>query len=117
MSESDSKFQRILSTGKEAAVDLPEALQGWRKKQAFRTWLSAKVPAARLLSPIDFGNSLDKIGPMTRTAYESALFQEVISGYDTKDSTSLNAEVGNYTNYIGKSVKGMKVGIIKESFG
>ncbi|MEK6945999.1 MAG: amidase family protein [Nanoarchaeota archaeon] len=66
---------------------------------------------------IDFGNSLDKIGPMTKTAHESALFQEVISGYDANDSTSLNAEVGNYTDFVGKSAKGMKVGIIKEAFG
>ncbi|MBI1935479.1 Asp-tRNA(Asn)/Glu-tRNA(Gln) amidotransferase subunit GatA [Candidatus Woesearchaeota archaeon] len=66
---------------------------------------------------IDFGNSLDKIGPVGKTCYETALLQEVIEGYDRNDSTSLNAKNGNYNTFLKKSLKGMKIGIIKESFG
>ena len=37
-----------------------------------------------------------------------------IAGYDEKDSTSVNAEVPDYESFVGKSVKGMKIGIPKE---
>jgi len=66
---------------------------------------------------IDFGNSLDKIGPIGKSIEDVALLMDVISGYDEKDSTSLNAKHENYESYLKKSVKGMKIGIIKEAFG
>ena len=65
---------------------------------------------------IDFGNSLDKIGPIGKTCYETALLQEVIAGHDANDSTSLNVKNENYEKYLKKSIKGMKIGIIKEAF-
>jgi len=65
---------------------------------------------------IDYGNSLDKIGPMSKNIQDSALMLEVISGHDEKDSTSLKNEVDNYSSYLKKDVKGMKVGILKEAF-
>jgi len=65
---------------------------------------------------IDFGNSLDKIGPLGKTIEDTALLMSVISGYDKKDSTSLNIKNENYESYLKKSVKGMKIGIIKEAF-
>ena len=65
---------------------------------------------------IDFGNSLDKIGPIGKTCYETALLQEAISGYDENDSTSLNEPVDSYTNSESKNIKNIKVGVIKESF-
>jgi len=66
---------------------------------------------------IDFGNSLDKIGPIGKSCYKTALLQEVISGHDQNDSTSLNVRVDNYTEIIEKPVKGMKIGVVKEAFG
>ncbi len=60
---------------------------------------------------IDFGNSLDKVGPLGKTCHETALLQEAIAGYDENDSTSLNEPVDNYANN-----KNMKIGVIKESF-
>ena len=66
---------------------------------------------------IDFGNSLDKIGPMAKTASDAALFQEIMSGHDPNYSTSLKADVDDYTSFAGKTAKGLKVGMIKESFG
>jgi len=62
---------------------------------------------------IDFGNSLDKVGPMGKTANETALLQEVIEGHDSKDSTSLDKPAGNYTTL--KKSK-LKIGVIKETF-
>ena len=66
---------------------------------------------------IDYGNSLDKIGPMSKEAGSCALMLEVISGYDEKDSTSLKESVDSYTKYLNKDIKGLKIGVIKETFG
>ncbi len=65
---------------------------------------------------IDFGNSLDKIGPIGKSAMDAALLMEAISGHDINDSTSLNVNNENYPDYLNKPVKGMKIGIIKEAF-
>ena len=66
---------------------------------------------------MDYANSLDKIGPMAMNVYDAALMLEVISGFDDKESTSLDAPVDKYTDFVEKDPKGMKVGIIKEAFG
>ncbi|MBS3175505.1 aspartyl/glutamyl-tRNA amidotransferase subunit A [Candidatus Woesearchaeota archaeon] len=66
---------------------------------------------------IDYGNSLDKIGPMSKNVYDSALLLSVISGHDIKDSTSLNQKTEDYTQYLKKDIKNLKIGIIKEAFG
>ncbi|MGC8547441.1 MAG: Asp-tRNA(Asn)/Glu-tRNA(Gln) amidotransferase subunit GatA [Candidatus Micrarchaeia archaeon] len=65
---------------------------------------------------IDYANSLDKIGPIAKTVYDAALLLSVISGHDKKDSTSLNSAKTDYTTYVGKECKNMKVGIPKEYF-
>jgi aspartyl-tRNA(Asn)/glutamyl-tRNA(Gln) amidotransferase subunit A len=66
---------------------------------------------------IDYGNSLDKIGPMSKNIEDAALVQEIISGFDEKESTTLNAPVEDYSKLLGKGTKGMKIGVIKEGFG
>ena len=64
---------------------------------------------------IDYGNSLDKIGPIGKSIHDVALLQNVIEGHDEKDSTSLNHPSENY-DHLEKSIKGKKIGIIKEAF-
>lgn len=66
---------------------------------------------------IDFGNSLDKIGPIGRSADDVALMLSVISGHDPRDSTTVRQKTENYGSFIGKPVRGMKVGVPKEYFG
>jgi aspartyl-tRNA(Asn)/glutamyl-tRNA(Gln) amidotransferase subunit A len=66
---------------------------------------------------IDFGNSLDKIGPIGKAMEDVALLMYVIAGHDENDSTSLNAKSESYESFIKKPIKGMKIGIIKEAFG
>ena len=61
-------------------------------------------------------SSFDSIGPMTRDAYDCATVLEAIAGHDPHDSTTYNSPVPNYTAYINKPVKGMKLGIPKEYF-
>tara|TARA_Y100000310_G_scaffold343706_1_gene452594 strand:+ start:1399 stop:2802 length:1404 start_codon:yes stop_codon:yes gene_type:complete len=64
---------------------------------------------------LDYANSLDKIGPMTRTIEDTALALQVISGYDQKESTSLNTKVENFISCPNKENKNIKIGVIKES--
>jgi aspartyl-tRNA(Asn)/glutamyl-tRNA(Gln) amidotransferase subunit A len=66
---------------------------------------------------IDYGNSLDKIGPIAKNVHDIALALEVISGKDERDSTCADVKVDKYTDFVGKPIKGMKIGIIKEAFG
>lgn len=64
---------------------------------------------------MDYANSLDKIGAIGKTVEDIALMMQLISGHDEKDSTSLNKPVDDYGRYIGRIVKDMKVGVVKES--
>jgi len=65
---------------------------------------------------IAFASSLDQVGPMTKDVKDAAILMNEICGYDPLDSTSVNIEVPDYTQVLGKEVKGMSVGIPKEYF-
>jgi aspartyl-tRNA(Asn)/glutamyl-tRNA(Gln) amidotransferase subunit A len=65
---------------------------------------------------IDYGSSLDKIGPMAKTVGDCAKALEIISGYDGKDSTCIDKPL-DFVKILGKDCKGMKIGLIKEGFG
>ncbi len=66
---------------------------------------------------IDYGNSLDKIGPMSKTVEDSAILLEAVSGFDGKDATSSTKSVDFYSSFVGKSVKGKTIGVVKEFSG
>jgi aspartyl-tRNA(Asn)/glutamyl-tRNA(Gln) amidotransferase subunit A len=63
---------------------------------------------------VAFASSLDQAGPIARTVRDSAILMRSMAGYDPKDTTSVDREVPDYEAAIGKSVKGMKIGIPKE---
>jgi len=65
---------------------------------------------------IAFASSLDQIGPITNTVSDAAEILYSISGRDPLDSTCLNKPVPNYLTDLNKSIKGLKIGIIKECF-
>ncbi len=65
---------------------------------------------------IAFASSLDQIGPITHNVADCATMLEVISGYDEKDSTSVDIEVPRYTESLSKGVKGLTIGIPSEYF-
>ncbi len=65
---------------------------------------------------VAFASSLDQIGPLTRSVEDAALALNIISGYDRRDSTSLDKNHPDYTKNITGGIKGMKIGIPKEYF-
>ncbi|EMC07719.1 Asp-tRNA(Asn)/Glu-tRNA(Gln) amidotransferase subunit GatA [Streptococcus mutans] len=66
---------------------------------------------------IAFGSSLDQIGLFSQTVKENAQLLNVISGNDKKDSTSSQVKVPDFTQFIGKDIKGMKIALPKEYIG
>lgn len=64
---------------------------------------------------LDYGTSLDKIGPITKTLPEAATILNVIAGHDAKDETSSNEPVPDYEKSLG-NIKGLRIARIKEAF-
>ena len=58
--------------------------------------------------------SLDQAGPIARTVEDAAILLKSMAGHDAKDSTSLDVEVPDFPSFVGKSVKGLKIGVPKE---
>jgi len=63
---------------------------------------------------VAFASSLDQAGPMARTVEDTALLLTSMCGHDPKDSTSLDVETPDFAAFVGKSVKGLRVGVPKE---
>ncbi len=63
---------------------------------------------------VAFASSLDQAGPMTNDVQDCALLLQAMSGYDPKDSTSVNTKVENYISKLTDKIKGLKIGIPKE---
>jgi aspartyl-tRNA(Asn)/glutamyl-tRNA(Gln) amidotransferase subunit A len=63
---------------------------------------------------VAFASSLDQAGPFGRTVRDCAILLRSMAGHDPKDSTSADKPVPDYEQAVGKSVKGMKIGIPKE---
>jgi len=63
---------------------------------------------------VAFASSLDQAGPMARTVTDCAILLEVMSGFDPKDSTSLELPVPRWEAGLSSDLKGKRVGIPKE---
>ena len=63
---------------------------------------------------VAFASSLDQAGPFARDVRDTAILLRSMAGYDPKDTTSVDRAVPDYEAAIGRSVKGMKIGIPKE---
>ena len=66
---------------------------------------------------VAFASSLDQIGPFTRDVEDCALVLNSICGKDSKDSTSADAAVPDFTKSLKNDIKGLKIGMPKEYFG
>src|SRR3954465_10513564 len=63
---------------------------------------------------IAYASSLDQAGPMARTVRDTAILLSSMAGHDPKDTTSVDLPVPDYEVAVGKSIKGLKIGIPKE---
>src|SRR5207302_2318686 len=63
---------------------------------------------------VAFASSLDQAGPLARTVRDAAILLTSMAGHDAKDTTSVDRPVPDYEAALGKSIKGMKIGIPKE---
>jgi aspartyl-tRNA(Asn)/glutamyl-tRNA(Gln) amidotransferase subunit A len=63
---------------------------------------------------VAFASSLDQAGPLAKTVDDAAILLKSMSGHDPKDSTSLPVDVPDFPSFVGKSVKGLRIGIPKE---
>ncbi|EAU46833.1 amidase [Salipiger bermudensis] len=61
--------------------------------------------------------TIDHAGPITSSVADNALMLEVLAGPDGYDSRQIDVSVSDYTEALGKPVKGMKVALLKEGFG
>ncbi len=66
---------------------------------------------------VAYASSLDQIGPFGRSVEDTAILLGAIAGHDPKDSTSLKVEVPDYTQFLKPDLKGLRVGVITETFG
>ncbi|MBQ0741768.1 MAG: Asp-tRNA(Asn)/Glu-tRNA(Gln) amidotransferase subunit GatA [Pseudomonas sp.] len=65
---------------------------------------------------IAYASSLDQGGPMARTAEDCALMMQVMAGFDSQDSTSVDQPVADYSASLNDSLKGLRIGLPKEYF-
>lgn len=63
-----------------------------------------------------YASSLDQIGPVTRTVEDAAILLTGISGHDSRDTTSMDHLVPDYTNNLGEGIQGLRIGIPREYF-
>lgn len=63
---------------------------------------------------VAFASSLDQAGPIARDVRDCAILMGAMAGYDKRDSTSVDRPVPNYEAAIGRSVKGLRIGVPKE---
>ena len=61
-----------------------------------------------------FASSLDQAGPIARDVRDAAILLRTMASTDAKDTTSVDREVPDYEAAVGRSVKGLKIGIPKE---
>jgi aspartyl-tRNA(Asn)/glutamyl-tRNA(Gln) amidotransferase subunit A len=65
---------------------------------------------------IAFASSLDQGGPMARTAEDLGLMLNVMTGFDARDSTSLQRAPEDYNRNLAAPLAGLRIGLPKEFF-
>ncbi len=63
---------------------------------------------------VAFASSLDQAGPIARTVRDAAIMLRSMAGHDPRDSTCYDAPAPDYEAAVGRSVKGLTIGIPKE---
>ncbi len=65
---------------------------------------------------VAFASSLDQAGVITRSVEDAARLLGVMAGFDERDSTSIDKPVPDYVASLGDSIKGLRVGVVRQHF-
>jgi aspartyl-tRNA(Asn)/glutamyl-tRNA(Gln) amidotransferase subunit A len=63
---------------------------------------------------VAFASSLDQAGPIARDVRDAAILLGAMAGHDPRDSTSVDRPVPDYEAAVGRSIKGMRIGVPRE---
>ena len=63
---------------------------------------------------VAFASSLDQAGPIAKNVEDAALLLKSMCSFDVKDSTSLDIPTPDWSASVGKSVKGLRIGVPAE---
>ncbi|UIJ73651.1 Asp-tRNA(Asn)/Glu-tRNA(Gln) amidotransferase subunit GatA [Aurantimonas sp. HBX-1] len=63
---------------------------------------------------VAFASSLDQAGPIARDVRDAAIMLRSMASVDPKDTTSVDRPVPDYEAAVGRSVKGLRIGVPKE---
>ena len=87
-----------------------------RQPAAFTATVGIKPTYGRCsrFGMVAFASSLDQAGPIAKTVEDAALMLSSMAGRDHRDSTCLDIETPDFAQAVGKSVKGMRIGVPKE---
>ncbi len=66
---------------------------------------------------ISYANSIEQIGPITRTVKDTAFLLNILSGLDSNDNTTIDNGNQDYLSEIDSGIDGKKIGIIQEMMG
>lgn len=66
---------------------------------------------------IAFASSLDQAGPMAASAEDCALLLNTMTGFDERDSTSLDRPAEDYARALDQPLAGLRIGLPREFFG
>jgi aspartyl-tRNA(Asn)/glutamyl-tRNA(Gln) amidotransferase subunit A len=78
------------------------------------TGFKATYGLASIRGIIPLSESVDHVGPITRSAEDAAIMLGAMAGYDPRDVSSIDAPVEDYRAAIGQSVSGMRVGVLRD---
>jgi len=66
---------------------------------------------------ISYANSIEQIGPLTKTVKDTAFLLNIISGIDSNDDTTIDNGNEDYLSEIDAGVEGKKFGVISQMMG
>ena len=66
---------------------------------------------------IAFASSLDQGGPIAQTAEDCSWLLNAMTGFDEKDSTSVQRDKEDFSRDLNQDIKGLRIGMPREFFG
>nr|WP_315468957.1 Asp-tRNA(Asn)/Glu-tRNA(Gln) amidotransferase subunit GatA [uncultured Undibacterium sp.] len=66
---------------------------------------------------IAFASSLDQGGPIAQTAEDCSWLLNAMTGFDEKDSTSVQRDKEDFSRELDQDIKGLRIGVPREFFG